>query len=220
MKMLITLPLILSASGLLFSNSSMAITPSQMQMRVSATCNSYASASQIADPNVVYEMCLNGAKESMQGRNSVCERKIRQFREQADTLDGMGRAEYIEIAQAYRMGCNAGKKPSQTNDESKSTEVKSLSPEEIKERQDIQSYGTEIRNALGRINEGASSLTGQKCSINIWFAQNGNVLSTKVESGDKDACSYVLSRIKYIKFSPMNNSQYKAFRNTPVDFSF
>lgn len=188
--------------------------------RINTTCNAYANMSRIASPDVVYEMCLNGAKESMQGQNSVCESKIRQFREQADTLDGMGRAEYIEIAQAYRMGCNAGKQPSQTNDESKSTEVKSLSPEEIKERQDIQSYGTEIRNALGRINEDASSLKGQKCSIKIWFAQNGNVLSTKIESGDKGACSYVLSRIKYIKFSPMNNSQYKAFRNTPVDFSF
>jgi len=54
-------------------------------------------------------MCLNGANESMQGRNSVCENKIKQFSEQADALSGMERAEYIEIAQAYRMGCNAGR---------------------------------------------------------------------------------------------------------------
>ena len=103
MKKLITLPLLISMTGLLFANQSLAITQSQMQMRATATCDSYASMSRIASPGVVYEVCLNGAKESMQGRNSACESKIRQFNKQADTLHGMERAEYIEISQAYRM---------------------------------------------------------------------------------------------------------------------
>lgn len=189
-------------------------------LRINATCNAYANMSRIASPDVVYEMCLNGAKESMQGRDSVCESKIRQFSEQADTLDGMGRAEYIEIAQAYRMGCNAGKQPSKINDESKSARAKTLSPEEIKERQEIHSYGEEIRKVFGQMRADAPALKGQRCSVNIWFSQNGNVLSTKVESGDDDACSYILRRTKGMKLSPMNDSQYKAFRNTPIDFGF
>lgn len=114
----------------------------------------------------------------------------------------------------------SGKNEVKTNGESKPAKVKSLSPEEMKERQDIQSYGTEIRNAFGRISEGTSGLTGQKCSVKIWFSQNGNVLSTKVESGDDDACSYILRRAKGMKLGPMNDSQYKAFRNTHFDFSF
>lgn len=127
MKKLITLPLLISMTGLLFANQSLAITQSQMQMRATATCDSYASMSRIASPGVVYEVCLNGAKESMQG---------------------------------------------------------------------------------------------QKCSIKVWFSQSGNVLSIKVESGDNDACSYVLKRTQKIKLSAMNDSQYKVFRNTPIDFSF
>jgi|GEM_PF-1321100 len=109
MKELNTLPLLISVSGLLLSSPAIAITSSQMQMRVSAVCNSYSSTTRIANPDVIYAMCLNGANESMQGRNSVCENKIKQFSEQADALSGMERAEYIEIAQAYRMGCNAGR---------------------------------------------------------------------------------------------------------------
>lgn len=160
MKMFTTLPLIISVSGLLFSNPSMAITPSQMQMRVSATCNSYASASRIANPDVVYEMCLNGAKESMQGRNAVCERKIKQFNEQADTLNGMGRAEYIEISQAYRRGCNIGKQSSIKN-QNKSEKTLHSSSEEIKQREEIESYSAEIRNAFSRIQSGAFNLKGK-----------------------------------------------------------
>lgn len=59
MKKLITLPLLISMTGLLFANQSLAITQSQMQMRATATCDSYASMSRIASPGVVYEVCLN-----------------------------------------------------------------------------------------------------------------------------------------------------------------
>lgn len=45
MKKLITLPLLISMTGLLFANQSLAITQSQMQMRATATCDSYASMS-------------------------------------------------------------------------------------------------------------------------------------------------------------------------------
>ncbi len=109
---------------------------------------------------------------------------------------------------------------SRANSESKPAIAKPLSQKEIKERQEIQSYGMEIRNAFGQIRSGAPDLTGQKCSIKVWFSQSGNVLSTKVESGDNDACSYVLKRTQKIKLSAMNDSQYKVFRNTPIDFSF
>ena len=54
MKKLITLPLLISMTGLLFANQSLAITQSQMQMRATATCYSYASMSRIASPGVVY----------------------------------------------------------------------------------------------------------------------------------------------------------------------
>ncbi|EBO2473174.1 hypothetical protein NFY21_000313 [Salmonella enterica] len=220
MKKLITLPLLISMTGLLFANQSLAITQSQMQMRATATCDSYASMSRIASPGVVYEVCLNGAKESMQGRNSACESKIRQFNKQADTLHGMERAEYIEISQAYRMGCNVGKQTPKINSENKQAIAKPLSQKEIEERQEIQNYSMEIRNAFSQIRSGSPDLTGQKCSIKVWFSQSGNVLSIKVESGDNDACSYVLKRTQKIKLSAMNDSQYKVFRNTPIDFSF
>ncbi|MGM1187005.1 MULTISPECIES: hypothetical protein [Serratia] len=108
MRKLTTLPLIISACGVLFANPSMAITSSQMQMRVSATCSAYANASRIANPDVVYEMCLNGARDSIQKNSSICEKKKEKFNVQADKLHGMERAEYTEIAQAYRTGCNVG----------------------------------------------------------------------------------------------------------------
>ncbi|QLS57494.1 hypothetical protein HV314_25640 (plasmid) [Citrobacter sp. RHBSTW-00887] len=43
MKNSTTLPLLISIAGLLFANQSLAITQSQMQMRVTATCDSYAN---------------------------------------------------------------------------------------------------------------------------------------------------------------------------------
>ncbi|WP_306805054.1 cell envelope integrity TolA C-terminal domain-containing protein, partial [Escherichia coli] len=129
-------------------------------------------------------------------------------------------AEYIEISQAYRMGCNVGKQTPKINSENKQAIAKPLSQKEIEERQEIQNYSMEIRNAFSQIRSGAPDLTGQKCSIKVWFSQSGNVLSIKVESGDNDACSYVLKRTQKIKLSAMNDSQYKVFRNTPIDFSF
>lgn len=108
MNRFVALPLLISVSGVLLMSQASAITPSQLHVRVNAICNSHASMSRIANPDVVFEMCLNGAGESMRGQNSTCKRKIKQFSEQSDSLHGMGRAEYIEIAQAYRAGCNAG----------------------------------------------------------------------------------------------------------------
>ncbi|MEQ6276989.1 hypothetical protein [Kluyvera huaxiensis] len=109
MKKLITLPLLISMAGLLFTNQSLAITQSQMQMRATATCDSYANFSRIASPDIIYGACITGAKDAMRHRNSVCEKKIKKFNEQAETLRGMERAEHIEVTQAYRAGCNAGK---------------------------------------------------------------------------------------------------------------
>ncbi|HCE8954268.1 TPA: hypothetical protein ACJI8J_002001 [Kluyvera georgiana] len=110
MKNSITLPLLISISSLMFASQAMAITSSQMQMRISATCDSYANFARIADSDVIYGACITGAKDSMQRRNSTCEKKIKKFNEQAETLIGMKRAEYIEVAQAYRTGCNIGKR--------------------------------------------------------------------------------------------------------------
>ncbi len=155
MKKLITLPLLISMTGLLFANQSLAITQSQMQMRATATCDSYASMSRIASPGVVY----------------------------------------------------VGKQTPKINSENKQAIAKPLSQKEIEERQEIQNYSMEIRNAFSQIRSGAPDLTGQKCSIKVWFSQSGNVLSIKVESGDNDACSYVLKRTQKIKLSAMNDNQ-------------
>lgn len=89
----------------LFSHQSVAGNASQMQMRVSATCDSYANVARIANPDAVYNVCLMGFKDS----SATCNKKQKQFSEQTDNLSGMDRAEYIEIAQAYRTGCNVGK---------------------------------------------------------------------------------------------------------------
>lgn len=77
MKQLTALPLIISALGLLLSNPSVAITSSQMQIRISAICNLHANISRVANPDVVYEMCINGARDSIQKSNSICEKRNR-----------------------------------------------------------------------------------------------------------------------------------------------
>lgn len=68
-------------------------------------CGSYADRARIASPDVVYNICLTGFRDS----SATCNKKQKQFSEQASNLNGMNRAEYMEIAQAYRIGCNAGK---------------------------------------------------------------------------------------------------------------
>jgi hypothetical protein len=80
-----------------------------MQMRVTATCDSYANFSRIANPDVIYGACITGARDAIQHRNSVCEKKIKKFNKQTENLRGMERAEHIEVTQAYRAGCNTGK---------------------------------------------------------------------------------------------------------------
>ena len=109
MKNSTTLPLLISIAGLLFANQSLAITQSQMQMRATATCDSYANFSRIANPDVIYGACITGARDAIQHGNSVCEKKIKKFNKQTENLRGMERAEHIEVTQAYRAGCNAGK---------------------------------------------------------------------------------------------------------------
>ena len=66
MKNSTTLPLLISIAGLLFANQSLAITQSQMQMRVTATCDSYANFSRIANPDVIYGACITGARDAIQ----------------------------------------------------------------------------------------------------------------------------------------------------------
>ncbi|WP_444655421.1 hypothetical protein [Citrobacter portucalensis] len=90
---------------LLVAHQSVAGSTSQIQMRASAMCGSYADRARIASPDVVYNICLTGFRDS----SATCNKKQKQFSEQASNLNGMNRAEYMEIAQAYRIGCNAGK---------------------------------------------------------------------------------------------------------------
>lgn len=215
MKQLTALPLIISALGLLLSNPSVAITSSQMQIRISAICNLHANISRVANPDVVYEMCINGARDSIQKSNSICEKKKSKFSTQANALHGMERAEYIEIAQAYSAGCDAGMPVSKTNNNIK----QNSSTDEIKQREEIQKYRNEISNAFESRLVRVPNSTGKSCSINVWISQKGEVLSTKIKSGDNSACSFALSKTKDIKLSPMSDNLYKLFRNTTIDFN-
>ena len=77
--------------------------------RVNGVCGAMVDALQMADPNVVFDMCWRGARDAYQGSPTTCPKKIKQFEQQAEKLDGMKRGEYVQIGEAYRAGCNNGK---------------------------------------------------------------------------------------------------------------
>lgn len=93
------------------------------------------------------------------------------------------------------------------------------SSDEIKQREEIQKYRNEISNAFESRLVRVPNSTGKSCSINVWISQKGEVLSTKIKSGDNSACSFALSKTKDIKLSPMSDNLYKLFRNTTIDFN-
>lgn len=77
------------------------LTPQQYANKVNGVCSSRAMISRVANQQVIYEMCVKGAKDS----HAVCEKNIKSFNREADKLKGMDRAEYVEISEAYRTGC-------------------------------------------------------------------------------------------------------------------
>lgn len=97
----------LSVIFLFFTGQSLA--QSQPSARINAMCNSYANMARIANPDVVYKECLYGARDAKLKNGAICEHKNQQFNAQASSLHGMDRAEFIEVGQAYRVGCNAGR---------------------------------------------------------------------------------------------------------------
>ena len=80
--------------------------------------------------------------------------------------------------------------------------------EQISISQQLGNYGTTFFSA-SRQSYWNTSRSDQQISFGL-----------NVPFGDNDACSYVLKRTQKIKLSAMNDSQYKVFRNTPIDFSF
>ncbi|EKN5109515.1 hypothetical protein [Yersinia rochesterensis] len=74
----------------------------QKQARVSAVCNAYTQRSQFADPSVIVNMCQRG----YQATPSKCSSDQIKFNSEVQKLTGAARAEYIEIGNAFRAGCN------------------------------------------------------------------------------------------------------------------
>ncbi|WP_258090791.1 hypothetical protein [Serratia liquefaciens] len=79
-----------------------------LEMRINGTCNTMASGSGPASPDVLFDMCWRGARDAYKGKPATCRNKIKQFDLQAQKLSGIERAEYVQIGSAYRIGCNAG----------------------------------------------------------------------------------------------------------------
>ncbi|WP_370621709.1 hypothetical protein NMD10_27710 (plasmid) [Citrobacter portucalensis] len=78
------------------------LTARQKQARASATCAGYAQRAQFADPSVLQAMCMKGS----QATPAKCSTDKARFNSEASTLKGAARAEYIEIGNAFRVGCN------------------------------------------------------------------------------------------------------------------
>lgn len=85
-----------------------AVNPAAVEMRINGTCNAMASGNGPASPDVLLDMCWRGARDAYKGKPATCSKKIKQFEQQAQTLSGMERAEYVQISSAYRAGCTAG----------------------------------------------------------------------------------------------------------------
>ena len=78
------------------------MTARQKQARATAVCEGYAQRTQFANPSVAYSMCLKGA----QSPPEKCTRDNTHFSSEATKLTGASRAEYTEIGNAFRIGCN------------------------------------------------------------------------------------------------------------------
>lgn len=78
------------------------LTVRQKQARASAACAGYALRAQFADPSVLQAMCMKGS----QATPAKCSTDKAHFNREANTLKGAARAEYIEIGNAFRVGCN------------------------------------------------------------------------------------------------------------------
>lgn len=78
------------------------ISPRQKQIRLSAVCNDMAAHSQFANPAVVVQMCQQAARYTP----ARCKQDLAGFTRESRTLTGIMRAEYIEIQNAVRAGCN------------------------------------------------------------------------------------------------------------------
>ncbi|MGT6543634.1 hypothetical protein ACRW1C_24320 [Escherichia coli] len=78
------------------------MTARQKQARATAVCEGYAQRTQFANPSVAYSMCLKGAQSTPE----KCTRDNTHFSSEATKLTGASRAEYTEIGNAFRIGCN------------------------------------------------------------------------------------------------------------------
>ena len=78
------------------------LSPRQKRERASIVCSNNAQRSQFADPSVILEMCAKG----YQSTSEQCSRDITRFDGEAQKLSGTAKAEYVEIGNAFRIGCN------------------------------------------------------------------------------------------------------------------
>lgn len=78
------------------------LSPRQKQIRLSAVCNDTAARSQFANPAAIVEACQQAARHTP----ARCKQDLASFTRKSRTLTGIVRAEYIEIQNAVRTGCN------------------------------------------------------------------------------------------------------------------
>ncbi|HFV9214643.1 TPA: hypothetical protein ACIAHZ_004017 [Enterobacter roggenkampii] len=78
------------------------LSPGQAQARVSAVCSSKAQRAQFADSSVLLDMCKRGYLAT----SAKCSADTARFTSEAQKLTGAARAEYVEIGNAFRTGCN------------------------------------------------------------------------------------------------------------------
>lgn len=78
------------------------LTPAQKTKSALYTCKAYVQHSLISDPKDLMKICIMGYKSTQDKCNSY----FTQFINEAQKLTKFARAEYIEIAYAFRTGCN------------------------------------------------------------------------------------------------------------------
>ncbi|ECX5877038.1 hypothetical protein H0K60_004499 [Salmonella enterica] len=78
------------------------LTARQKQARASATCAGHAQRAQFADPTVLQAMCIKGFLATP----AKCSTDKGHFNSEANKLKGAARVEYIEIGNAFHVGCN------------------------------------------------------------------------------------------------------------------
>ncbi|MEY1522740.1 hypothetical protein [Providencia huaxiensis] len=84
------------------SKQALPLSSRQKAMRASAVCRNYAQRSRFTEPTVLFEMCVMGYKSTKE----QCTKNISKFNRENEKLTGGTRAEYTEIGNAFRMGCN------------------------------------------------------------------------------------------------------------------